>query len=313
MASLHAGQSNRRRGESPVAHGNPRVARLTGSGKGAGCPVSEERPRPDRPLGDRPTVLAIAGSDSGGGAGLQADLKVLAAHGVHGATAVTAVTAQNTRAVTAVDPVSPRTVAAQIRAVFDDFDVRAVKTGMLATAAIVEAVCEALEAYPAPPLVVDPVIAATSGRRLLDEDAVALVRDRLLRRARVVTPNRFEAEVLADRRITSLDDARRAAARIRAHGAAAALVTGGHFDTAESVDLLDDGGAVVELRGPRLDRRQTHGTGCTLSAAIAAGLADGLPLADAAGNAKRYVEGAIRHAAPLGPGPLHHFWRNERQ
>ncbi len=260
-------------------------------------------------------MLTIAGSDSGGGAGLQADLRTFAAHRVHGVTAVTAITAQNTRAVTAVDPVSPRMVAAQIRAVFDDFDIRAIKTGMLATAAIVEAVCEALEAHPGPPLVVDPVIAATSGRRLLDEDAVALVRSRLLKRARVVTPNRFEAEVLAGQPIGSLHDARRAAARIRLHGAAAALVTGGHFDTAEAVDLLDDGGAVVELRAPRLDSRQTHGTGCTFSAAIAAGLAAGLSLPEAAGGAKRYVEGAIRHAPRLGhgPGPLHHFWRNEQQ
>ena len=260
-------------------------------------------------------MLAIAGSDSGGGAGLQADLKTFAAHGVHGVCAVTAVTAQNTRAVSAVEPVPAPMVAAQIRAVFDDFDIRAVKTGMLATAAIVEAVCEALEAYPGPPLVVDPVIAATSGRRLLDEDAVAIVRGRLLKRARVVTPNRFEAEVLADQPIASPDDARRAAGRIRTRGAAAVLVTGGHFDAPESVDLLDDGGAVVELRGPRIDSRQTHGTGCTFSAAIAAGLAAGLSLPDAAADAKRYVEEAIRHAAPLGhgPGPLHHFWRNERQ
>lgn len=262
-----------------------------------------------------PAVLTIAGSDSGAGAGLQADIRTLAAHGVHGATAVTAVTAQNTRSVTAVDPVSPRMVAAQICVVFDDFEIAAVKTGMLATAAIVEAVCEALEAHPGPPLVVDPVIAATSGRRLLDEDGVRVMGDRLLRRARVVTPNRFEAEVLAGQPVASLDDARRAAARIRARGAAAAIVTGGHFDTDESVDVLDDGGVVVELRGPRLEGRQTRGTGCTFSAAVAAGLAAGLPLAEAAARAKRYVEGAIRNAAGTGrgPGPLHHFWRNERQ
>ena len=262
-----------------------------------------------------PAVLTIAGSDSGGGAGLQADLRVLAAHGVHGVTAVTAVTAQNSRAVAAVEPVSPRMVAAQVRAVFDEFEIGAVKTGMLATAAVVEAVCEALEAHPGPPLVVDPVIAATSGRRLLDEDAVAVVRDRLLKRTRVVTPNRFEAEVLAAQPVASVDDARRAAAGIRARGAAAAIVTGGHFDTAESVDVLDDGGVVVELRGPRIAGRQTRGTGCTFSAAIAAGLAAGLPLAEAAARAKRYVEGAIRNAAGpgRGQGPLHHFWRNERQ
>ncbi len=282
---------------------------------GAQATVSAEHPGSQGLGRSRPAVLTIAGSDSGAGAGLQADLRTLAAHGVHGVTAVTAVTAQNTRAVTAVDPVSPRMVAAQIRAVFDDFEIGAVKTGMLATAAVVEAVCETLEAHPGPPLVVDPVIAATSGRRLLDDDAVAVVRDRLLRRARVVTPNRFEAEVLARQPVASLDDARRAAARIRARGAAAALVTGGHFDTDESVDVLDDGGVVVELRGPRLGSPHTRGTGCTFSAAIAAGLAAGLPLAEAAARAKRYVEGAIRNAAGTGrgPGPLHHFWRNERQ
>jgi len=263
----------------------------------------------------RPAVLTIAGSDSCAGAGLQADLRTFAAHGVHGTTAVTAVTAQNKRSVIAVDPVSPGMVAAQIRAVFDDFELGAVKTGMLATAAVVEAVCETLEAHPGPPLVVDPVIAATSGRRLLDEDAVAVVRDRLLRRARVVTPNRFEAAVLAGRPVDSLDDARRAAARIRARGAAAALVTGGHFDTDESVDVLDDGGVVVELRGPRIVGPPTRGTGCTLSAAIAAGLAARLPLAEAAARAKRYVEGAIRNAAGAGGerDPLHHLRRNERQ
>ena len=282
---------------------------------GSQATVSEEHPG-SRGLGrGRPAVLTIAGSDSSAGAGLQADLRTLAAHGVHGATAVTAVTAQNTRSVVAVDPVSPAMVTAQIRAVFDDYEIGAVKTGMLATAAVVEAVCEALEARLGPPLVVDPVIAATSGRRLLDEDAVALVRDRLLRRARVVTPNRFEAAVLAGRPVDSLGDARRAAARIRARGAAAAIVTGGHFDTDESVDVLDDGGAVVELRGPRIVSRHTRGTGCTFSAAVAAGLATGLPLAEAAARAKRYVEGAIRNAAGpgRGPGPLHHLWRNERQ
>lgn len=299
--------------------------------------MTAERRRAARPPRGRPAVLTIAGSDSGGGAGVQADLKTFAAHGLHGVCAVTAVTAQNSREVTAVEAVSAPMVAAQIRAVFDDFDVRAVKTGMLATAAVVEAVCETLEAHPGPPLVVDPVIAATGGRRLLDADAVAGVRGRLLKRARVVTPNRFEAEVLAGQRIESLDDARRAAARLRTFGAAAALVTGGHLDTPDAVDLLDDGGAVVELRGPFVesgeafeppdgggatvdsrgprDRRQAHGTGCTLSAAIAAGLAGGLPLPVAAAEAKRYVEGGIRHAFALGggPRPLHHFWRNERQ
>ena len=257
-----------------------------------------------------PTALSIAGSDSGGGAGIQADLKTFAAHGVYGVCAVTAITAQNTLGVTAAERVSAKIVAAQIEAVIADFDVRAIKTGMLASREIVAAVCDALQAATNIPLVVDPVLFATSGDRLLDDDALELVLTRLLRGARLVTPNRREAEVLAGMPITSIEDARRATEQIRGRGVAAVVITGGDVSDPEAVDVLDDGGAVVELRGPRLVSRSTHGTGCTIAAAVTAALARGLSLDQAVAAAKRYVEGAIRHAEPLGDGygPINHFW-----
>ena len=257
-----------------------------------------------------PTALSIAGSDSGGGAGIQADLKTFAAHGVYGVCAVTAVTAQNTLGVTAVERISPGIVAAQIEAVIADFDVKAIKTGMLASRAIVAAVCDALPAAANIPLVIDPVLFATSGDRLLDDDALELVLTRLLRGARLVTPNRREAEVLAGMPITSTEDARRATEQIRERGVAAVVITGGDLGGPEAVDVLDDGGTVVELRGPRLASRSTHGTGCTFAAAVTAALARGLSLDRAVAGAKQYVAGAIRHAEPLGDGygPVNHFW-----
>jgi hydroxymethylpyrimidine/phosphomethylpyrimidine kinase len=257
-----------------------------------------------------PTALTVAGSDSGGGAGIQADLKTFAAHGLHGVCAVTAVTAQNTVEVTAVATIAAPVVRAQIDAVVADFDVRAIKTGMLASREIVAAVCDALEALPNIPVVVDPIMVATSGDRLLDDDAVELIRTRLLRRARLVTPNRLEAEVLSGMPITSLEDARRATGQIRASGVRAVVITGGDLGGLESVDVFDDGGAVVELRGPRLESRSTHGTGCTFAAAVTAGLALEQDVGDAVASAKRYVEEAIRHAEPLGRGygPVNHFW-----
>lgn len=255
-------------------------------------------------------ALTVAGSDSGGGAGIQADLKTFAAHGVHGVCAVTAVTAQNTLGVRAFEPISPALVVAQITAVVDDFDVRAIKTGMLATREVTGAVCDTLALLSGIPLVVDPVMVATSGDRLLDYDAIECVRARLLPNARLVTPNLREAEILAGMPIASLADARRATARIRQTGVAAVVITGGHLDGPDAIDLLDDGGTVLEFSGPKLESRNTHGTGCTFSAAITAGLARGRDLADAVAAAKRYVEGAIRHASPLGGGrgPVHHFW-----
>ncbi len=258
------------------------------------------------------TALTIAGSDSGGGAGIQADLKTFAAHDVHGVCAVTAVTAQNTVEVATIESLSALVVAAQIDAVMDDFGVLAIKTGMLATRAIVAAVCDRLDAHPGIPVVVDPVLVSTSGSRVLDEEALSIVRARLLPRACLVTPNRREAEVLSGLHITTRQQAAEATARLREMGVGAVVLTGGDADgpDPDAVDLLDDGDTLEELRGPRLESRATHGTGCTFAAAITAHLALGASLGDAVVAAKRYVAGAIRHAHPLGRGhgPLNHFW-----
>jgi len=257
------------------------------------------------------TALTIAGSDSGGGAGIQADLKTFAAHGVYGTTAVTAVTAQNTLGVTGWEPVSTDLVVAQIEAVVGDLGAHAVKTGMLATAAIVEAVAAAIDGLELPQVVVDPVMIAKGGDRLLAEEAVAMVKTELIRRAMVVTPNIPEAEVLADIAIRSLDDMRSAARRILGLGARVVVVKGGHLDGPESVDVVCTSDRMFELRGPRLPGRHTHGTGCTFAAAIAANLALGRDVEVALQDARRYLEGAIRHAPGLGQGhgPLNHFWR----
>ena len=261
------------------------------------------------------TALTIAGSDSGGGAGIQADLKTFAAYRVFGLTAVTAVTAQNSLGVQALHGVPADIVAAQIRAVASDFGVRAAKTGMLVDAATVEAVVACVDELRLANLVVDPVLAATSGERLLAADAVAAVRTELLRRARVVTPNRAEAELLTGRPIASLAAARDAARRLHDLGPEAVIVKGGHLPGADAVDILFDGRDLLELRGPRIGTRHGHGTGCTFGAAVAAGLALGRPLPAAARAAKRYVEQALRHALPIGrgPGPLDHFWRESQR
>lgn len=256
-------------------------------------------------------VLTIAGSDSGGGAGLQADLKTFAAYGVYGASAVTAVTAQNTQGVTAWLAMPADLVTAQIEAVAADIAVDAVKTGMLGSAAIVEAVAAAIEALELPLVVVDPVMVAKSGDSLLEADAIAAIKAELLPRAFVVTPNAAEAEVLSGVRVTSVDAARGAAARIVALGAGAAVVKGGHLGGDEVVDVLFDGRSFHEFSGPRLASRSTHGTGCSFASAIAAGLALGRPLPAAVEDAKAFVAGGIRHAPAIGQGhgPLHHFWR----
>ena len=254
------------------------------------------------------TALTIAGSDSGGGAGVQADLKTFAAHGVYGLSAVTAVTAQNSLGVTAVHPVPAPIVASQIAAVATDFGARAVKTGMLVDAGIVEAVAAAVEEFKLPNLVVDPVMLASHGALLLDPDGVAALRTRLLRHARVVTPNRPEAERLTGRVIASVGDAADAARRIHDMGPAAVILTGGHLPGGDVVDILFDGHEMIELRGARVDTAHSHGTGCTFAAAVAAGLALGRALPDAARAAKRYVEQGLRHAPGIGRGngPLAH-------
>ena len=256
-------------------------------------------------------ALTIAGSDSGGGAGIQADLKTFAAHGVYGTSAITALTAQNTRGVAGVHHVPAEFVTLQIETVVSDIGCDAVKTGMLGTSAIVEAVAAAIDALELPNLVVDPVMIAKGGDRLLDADAVHALRTTLLRRARVVTPNVPEAAVLADMPIATLDDMRTAAKRILRLGPAAVIVKGGHLAGSAAIDLLLDDDHEVVLEAPRLAVPHTHGTGCTFAAAIAARLACGDSLEAAARGAKDYVTGAMAHGIDVGAGhqPLGHFWR----
>ncbi len=257
----------------------------------------------------RPVALTIAGSDSGGGAGIQADLKTFQALGVYGTSAITAITAQNTVGVRAVHELPVEVIAAQIDAIVDDIGVDAAKTGMLFSAEIIGAVAERLRHWRLDRLVVDPVMVAKSGDRLLREDAVqALVRD-LLPLALVLTPNLPEAEVLVARPLETEDDIRQAARDIYALGPRAVIMKGGHR-AGDAIDLLFDGRTFHTFASERFDTPNTHGTGCTFSAAIAAGLADGLDVVNAVGAAKRYVTEAIRYARPLGAGhgPVAHDW-----
>lgn len=252
-------------------------------------------------------VLTIAGSDSGGGAGIQADLRTFAAHGVHGTSAITAVTAQNSVAVLDWVALEPRMVVAQIEAVASDMKVAAAKTGMLATAAIVLAVAEAVERLRLPLLVVDPVMVAKSGDRLLDADAESAYR-RLIPLATVLTPNLPETEALLGRPVRTLADMREAARALHAMGPRAVVVKGGHL-AGEAVDVFFDGSALEELPAPRIATANTHGTGCTYSAAIAARLALGDPLLDAVREAKAYLTEAIRRSYSVGRGhgPVDHL------
>jgi hydroxymethylpyrimidine/phosphomethylpyrimidine kinase len=256
-------------------------------------------------------VLTIAGSDSSAGAGIQADLKTFAAHGVYGASAITAATAQNTSGVTEIVMLGSEFVTAQIEAVAADLELHAVKTGMLGTAAIVEAVAAAIDELELPALVVDPVIAAASGDRLLDDDGVQMLCTELLPRARVATPNVPEAETLSGTTIRTLDDAREAARRIRDLGCAAVIITGGHASGQDVVDLVFDGQSFVECRTARVAAGPAHGTGCTYASAVAANLALGRPLPEAAALAQKYVSGAIAHGLTIGKGrpALDHFWQ----
>jgi hydroxymethylpyrimidine/phosphomethylpyrimidine kinase len=256
------------------------------------------------------TALTIAGSDSGAGAGIQADLKTFAAHGVYGTSAITAVTAQNTVGVAMFEALSPTLVRAQLDAVMSDIGAHAAKTGMLATAAIVETVAKAVVELRIPNLVVDPVMVAKSGDRLLDDAAMQAIKGALLPRAFVVTPNIPEAEALTGVRITTDEDRREAARRIMALGPTAVIVKGGHFPAPDIVDLLYTGGAFAEFRHARIAGGHTHGTGCTFAASIAAHLALGRTVAEAIPLAQHYIAGAIRQAPALGAGngPMDHFW-----
>ena len=255
-------------------------------------------------------ALTIAGSDSGGGAGLQADLKTFAALEVYGASVVTAVTAQNTRRVTAVHEIPPDIVTAQIDAVMTDIGADAAKTGMLASARIVHAVADAVRRHQIDRLVVDPVMIAKSGDSLLRDDAVGAIRDVLLPVSYVVTPNIPEAEVLTGRPVTSEQGMAEAARAIHAMGVPVVVVKGGHLP-GDAVDLVFDGRNVERLVTPRVDTPHTHGTGCTFSAAIAARLAAGWDVLDAVADAKQYLFGALSHAFAVGAGhsPVHHFYR----
>lgn len=258
-----------------------------------------------------PVATTIAGSDSGGGAGIQADLKTFHAFGVFGTSVITAITAQNTLGVSAVHAIPPDIVRAQLHAVATDFDVRACKTGMLATRELVELIASLIEEYRLPNYVLDPVMVATSGDRLLDRDAESAVIEHLLPLSTVVTPNLDEAALLVGFAVEDEADMRRAAQELVARGASAALIKGGHLPGEQIVDLLYDGREFSEFRKAKLATTSTHGTGCTLSSAIAAGLAHGRPLVQAVENALDFVHRAIAQAPGLGGGhgPLNHFVR----
>jgi hydroxymethylpyrimidine/phosphomethylpyrimidine kinase len=259
-------------------------------------------------------ILTIAGSDSGGGAGIQADLKTFSALGAYGCSVIAALTAQNTRAVSAIHEVPAAFVTAQLDAVFEDIEIAAVKIGMLASPEIITAVADALERHRAGPIVLDPVMVAKSGDHLLRPEAVHALKRRLLPLATVITPNLLEAGVLLAME-PPVDEAGmvEAAARLRALGPQAVLLKGGHREGAESVDVFDDGGEPLTLATARIDTANTHGTGCTLSSALAALLGQGLAPRDAVPAAKAYITEAIRAADRLrvgtGHGPVHHFHR----
>ncbi|MEO1132182.1 MAG: bifunctional hydroxymethylpyrimidine kinase/phosphomethylpyrimidine kinase [Cyanobacteria bacterium J06639_1] len=258
-----------------------------------------------------PVALTIAGSDSGGGAGIQADLRAFSFHRVHGTSAITCITAQNTLGVTRVDALPPEAIVAQIDAVISDIGVQAVKTGMLLNRNIIEVVADALARGEFGRIVVDPVMVSRTGAQLLDDDAVAVIRDRLIPLADVLTPNRYEAELLTGNSIQSVADMQTAARAIHAEGAKAVLVKGGGLTGAEQgTDVWFDGDRLEILSVPPIATRHTHGTGCTLSAAIAARLALGSPAWEAVQLAKDYVTQAIAHALAIGrgQGPIGHFF-----
>ena len=255
-----------------------------------------------------PVALTIAGSDSGGGAGIQADLKTFSALGVYGMSAVTSVTAQNTIGVQAIHNLPPEAVAAQIDSVLSDIGARAVKTGMLANAEIIAAVADALRPYPEIPLVIDPVMIARSGDALLESEAISTLIKRLVPLAAVVTPNLDEAKALTGIDASDVEGMKAVCRKLIGMGPRHVVVKGGHLE-GPAVDVLYDGTTFETFEAERIDTRCTHGTGCTFAAAIAAGLAKGAGVAEAVGGAKDYLTGALRHAVPLGGGhgPVHHF------
>ncbi len=253
-------------------------------------------------------VLTVAGSDSSGGAGIQADLKTIAALGAYGASAITAVTVQNTEGVSRIFPVPPDVVAGQLDAVLEDIGADCIKLGMLGSADTVRAVAKVLARYPNIPLVVDPVMVATSGDRLLDQDAVEILKADIILRARVVTPNAREVAELTGLQVRTLSDLAAAARALVALGAGTVVATGGDMAGDTVIDVLATGDGVEEMASPRIDTTSTHGTGCTFASAIAVGLAQNMTTRAAVGRARAYVHEAIRLAPGYGrgQGPLNH-------
>ncbi len=255
------------------------------------------------------TALTIAGSDSCGGAGIQADLKTFQALGIYGMSAVTAVTAQNTLKVYDIQEMRPRMVYDQIRCLFEDIEIHAVKIGMVASIPLIEAVARALKGVECPPVVLDPVMISKSGYPLLKEDARQALVTHLFPLARVVTPNLHEARALTGKAIDDVKSMREAARRIVEKGAKKVVVKGGHLGGDQATDVVFDGQRFMELSQKRIVTQNTHGTGCTFSSAVAAYLAREYPFFEAVHAAKTYVTGAIEHALPIGKGcgPTHHF------
>jgi len=258
-----------------------------------------------------PVALTIAGSDSGGGAGIQADLRTFAFHRVHGTSVLTCITAQNTQGVTRVDALSPEAVVAQTNAVLDDIGVQAIKTGMLLNSEIIAAVARLATERSLPNFVVDPVMVSRTGAQLIADEAIAQLRDHLIPLATLLTPNRYEAQILSGMEISTLEAMQIAAQKIRPLGAKAVLVKGGGMaGDLRGVDVFFDGDRLETIRTETVNTSDTHGTGCTLSAAIAANLALGQPLFAAVQQGKAYVTHALRHSLRIGhgQGPVGHFY-----
>ena len=255
-------------------------------------------------------ALTIAGSDSSGGAGIQADLKTFQAHGVFGMSAVTAVTVQNTRKVYDIQELSPKIVHDQITCLFDDIEIHAVKIGMVSSIELIQAIAKALKAVKPPPIVLDPVMISKSGYRLLNQDAQDALIQHLFPLADVITPNIYEAQALIDRNIKNIDDMKSAALDILKLGAKKVVVKGGHLEEDRATDILYDGQDFKKIQSRWVETKNTHGTGCTFSSAIAANIALGKTFFEAVALAKEYITGAIEHALPMGKGhgPTHHFF-----
>ncbi len=260
-------------------------------------------------------ALTIAGSDSGGGAGIQADIKAMQANGVYAASVITAITAQNTVAVTDAFELPVSLIASQIDAVFDDLPIRATKTGMLSSSEVIELIAAKVEEREISPLVVDPVMISKSGFKLLKDEAIDTLKTRLIPLAAVITPNAHEAEHLTGLEVKSVQGAREAARMIFEMGPAAVLVKGGHFEEErEAIDVLYDGKSFHTFAAPFIETKNTHGSGCTFAASIAANLARGYPLRESVARSKRYVTDAIRHGLDIGEGhgPTNHFYFLDR-